>query len=151
MALPDTAITAIETIRLGFVATVTADGAPAVSPKGTFVVIDPQTIGFAEIRSPGTIRNVRHQPLVDVSFVDPFTRKGVRINGRAEVISQGAEFDTLIPFWDDLWPDLRPRINMIVKIHVAGVKPLSTPPYDDGVSEAEMIALYKDKYAGMYP
>jgi hypothetical protein len=38
-----------------------------------------------------------------------------------------------------------------VVIQVSEVKPLSTPPYDDGVTEAEMIALYKEKYAEMYP
>jgi hypothetical protein len=40
---------------------------------------------------------------------------------------------------------------MIVKIPVSEVKPLSTPPYDDGVTEDAMIALYKQKFANMYP
>ncbi|MDC1052906.1 LysE family translocator [Planktomarina temperata] len=44
----------------------------------------------------------------------------------------------------------RPRSGRGV-IKVSEVKPLSTPPYDDGVTEAEMIALYKEKYAKMYP
>ena len=38
--------------RLGFVATVSADGAPNLSPKGTFVVVDAATVAFGEIRSP---------------------------------------------------------------------------------------------------
>ena len=45
--------------RLGFVATAAPDGTPNVSPKGTFIVLDDQTIAFGEIRSPGTIRNLR--------------------------------------------------------------------------------------------
>jgi predicted pyridoxine 5'-phosphate oxidase superfamily flavin-nucleotide-binding protein len=45
--------------RLGFVATAAADGTPNVSPKGTFFVVDDKTIAFGEIRSPGTIRNLR--------------------------------------------------------------------------------------------
>lgn len=32
--------------RLGFVATVNADGTPNVSPKATFVVIDDRSIAF---------------------------------------------------------------------------------------------------------
>ena len=40
---------------------------------------------------------------------------------------------------------------MIVRIPVDEVKPLSSPPYDDGASEEEMIALYKGKFAEMYP
>ena len=43
----------IEEQRLGFVATVNADGTPNVSPKATFVVLDDATIGFGDIRSPG--------------------------------------------------------------------------------------------------
>jgi hypothetical protein len=31
------------------------------------------------------------------------------------------------------------------------VRPLSTPLYDDGVTEPEMVASYKEKYAQMYP
>ena len=36
-------------------------------------------------------------------------------------------------------------------IHVDSVKMVETPPYDDGVSEAEMIETYKTKYAEIYP
>ncbi|MYI69531.1 MAG: pyridoxamine 5'-phosphate oxidase family protein, partial [Boseongicola sp. SB0673_bin_14] len=28
---------------------------------------------------------------------------------------------------------------------------LATPPYDDGVTEDEMIALYKSRFAELYP
>jgi len=65
--------------RLGFVASVGADGTPNLSPKGTFIVLDEQTIAFGEIRSPNTLRNIDHNPVVEVNFVDPFARKGVRI------------------------------------------------------------------------
>ena len=39
----------IEEQRLGFVATASLDGTPNVSPKGTFAVLDDQTIAFGEI------------------------------------------------------------------------------------------------------
>ena len=58
--------------RLGFVATVNPDGTPNVSPKATFVVIDDATIGFGDIRSPGTLRNLKSNPAIEVNFVDPF-------------------------------------------------------------------------------
>ena len=67
----------IEEQRLGFVATAAADGTPNVSPKGTFVVLDDETIGFGEIRSPGTIRNLRANPRVEVNFVDPFVARAI--------------------------------------------------------------------------
>ena len=66
----------IQEYPLGFVATAAPDGTPNVSPKGTFIVLDDQTIAFGEIRSPGTIRNLRVNPRLEVNFVDPFVRTG---------------------------------------------------------------------------
>lgn len=150
--LNQTAIDVIERVRLGFVATVTPGGRPSVSPKGTFVVLDAKTIAFGEIRSPGTLQNISHSPEVEVNFVDAFSRKGFRVRGETSVVRrETAEFETLVPNWVEVWGDLSDRINAIVRIDVTQVKPLSTPPYDDGVSEEEMIAQYKAKYAEMYP
>ena len=49
----------IEEQRLGFVSTADLNGTPNLSPKGTFIVLNDQTIAFGEIRSPGTMRNLR--------------------------------------------------------------------------------------------
>lgn len=67
--------------RLGYVATVSASGQPNVSPKGTFVVIDDRTLAFGDIRSPGTVTNLRERPGTEVNFVDPLARKGFRARG----------------------------------------------------------------------
>lgn len=152
MKLPASAIATINTFRLGFVATVTAGGRPNVSPKGTFVVLDDETIAFGEIRSPQTVTNLTNQPELEVNFVDQWKRKGVRVRGQAQMVRRGtAEFGGLIDQWEAIWGDLADRINMIVKIPVDQVKPLTTPPYDDGATEEEMIAIYKAKYAEIYP
>ena len=152
MKLPASAIKTIEMWRLGFVATVTAGGRPSVSPKGTFVVLDDETIAFGEIRSPQTLTNLQTQPELEVNFVDQFTRKGARIRGKAELLRRGSDaFDAAYPNFTALWGDLAERINAIVRIPVSEVKPLSTPPYDDGATEEEFIALYRQKFAEMYP
>ena len=75
MKLPQSAQKIIELWPLGFVATVTAGGRPSVSPKGTFLVLDDETIAFGEIRSPQTVTNLQTQPELEVNFVDQFTRK----------------------------------------------------------------------------
>jgi len=150
--IPASVKTLIAKFPLGFVATVTPGGRPAVSPKGTFLVLDDATIAFGEIRSPGTVTNLTHQPKIEVNFVDVFTRKGARLRGEARMVRKGTDdFQALIPRFAEVWGDLAGRINMIVKIAVNKVKPLTTPPYDDGATEDEMIALYKEKYAEMYP
>lgn len=152
MKLPASAIDLISTFRLGFVATVTAGGRPNVSPKGTFVVLDDETIAFGEIRSPQTVTNLTNMPVLEVNFVDQWKRKGIRVRGSAVMVRRGtAEFGGLIEQWEGIWGDLADRINMIVKIPVDQVKPLTTPPYDDGATEEEMIATYKAKYAEIYP
>lgn len=152
MKLPRSAVQIIEMWRLGFVATVSAGGRPNVSPKGTFVVLNDETIAFGEIRSPQTLTNLTNNPELEVNFVDQFTRKGVCIRGQAEFIRCGSdEYNAMIGDWKDIWGDLADRINVIVKIPVDEAKPLTTPPYDDGAKEEEMIALYKQKFAEMYP
>lgn len=137
---------------LGFVATLSADGRPCVSPKGTFLVLDDETIAFGEIRSPGTLANLEVNPECEVNFVDPFLRKGVRLRCTAEFIGRGSDdFKELLPKWQAVWTTLADRINVLVVLKIIEAKPLITPPYDEGVSEEEMVALYKQKYAEIYP
>jgi uncharacterized protein len=149
--LSTSAIDCISRVGLRFVASVTSGGRPSVSPKGTFVVLDERTIAFGEIRSPGTMSNIGHSPEVEVNFVDPFTRKGWRIRGLTSVLRRETDdFDEIFSKWTVLWGYLCHRIKAIVVVWISQVKPLSMPSYDDGVSEAEMVAVYKEKYAEMY-
>ena len=151
MALDDFAKTVISRFPLGFVATVTPDGRPHLSPKGTFLVLDDTTIAFAEIRSPDTMANLAQTPMAEVNFVDQWLRKGVRVRGPVRVIGQGDEFDSLIGRWREVWGDLANRINALVLISADEIRQITTPPYDDGVTEEEMVTLYKDKFAAIYP
>ncbi|MEO1611464.1 MAG: pyridoxamine 5'-phosphate oxidase family protein, partial [Pseudomonadota bacterium] len=119
MKLNDQAKAIIETWRMGFVATVSAEGAPNVSPKGTFIVVDEETIAFAEMRSPQTVANIAHQRQVEVSFVDVLSRAGVRFRGRARIVERGEEFDALMPLFRAHWDaDLCAMFNAIVVIPV---------------------------------
>ncbi len=141
----------IAAFPLGFVATVRADGGPAVSPKGTFLIIDDQTLAFGDIRSPKTRANLTADPRVGVNFIDPFRRKAVRVAGAATVHAKGSDwFTEMHPRWQDAFGDLSRRIGALVKIKIAAASEIRTPPYDDGATEDEMIALYKDKYGKMF-
>jgi hypothetical protein len=142
----------IREFPLGVVATVCADGSAAASPKGTFLVLNDTTLAYGDIRSPGTRANLGHEPRCEVVFVDVFRRKGVRVKGKATSNPSGtAQFDGLIGQWRDVWGALADRITALVLIDVDRVRPVSTPPYDDGATEAEMIAMYRQKYATMFP
>ena len=69
--------------RLGFVATVTAEGRPNLSPKGTTTLWDEEHLMFADLASPGTIENLATNPHVEINVVDPIPRKGYRFKGTA--------------------------------------------------------------------
>src|SRR5215467_15460842 len=139
----------IEEQRLGFVATASADGMPNVSPKGTFAVLDERTIAFGEMRSPGTIRNLKANPRIEVNFVDVFVRKGYRFAGLATVLERGEPgFDTLLP---NLRSALAHRIRAIVTIAVTKALPLTSPAYDDGKTEPELRRAWTARLRMLQP
>jgi predicted pyridoxine 5'-phosphate oxidase superfamily flavin-nucleotide-binding protein len=137
--------------RLGFVATMNADGTPNLSPKGTFAVVDAATVAFAEIRSPGTLRNLAADPAVEVNFVDPFTRRGCRLSGTARIVRRGdAGFDGLLPLFTD-HGDLVPRTRAVVLIAVIRALPLSSPAYDSGASEDGLRRAWTGRFRALQP
>jgi predicted pyridoxine 5'-phosphate oxidase superfamily flavin-nucleotide-binding protein len=134
---------------LGFVATVGGDGAPNLSPKGSFFIVDDATIAFGEIRSPGTIRNLRANPRIDVNFVDPFLRKGYRFGGMARVVSRGdAAFESLLRSYGGT---LAARFRAIVAITITRASEITSPVYDDGRSEATVRADWTRRFESLRP
>jgi uncharacterized protein len=130
--------------RLGFYATVSSDGSPNLSPKGSTYVLDGDHLFFADIRSPQTVANIRRGSLVEVNVVDPLVRKGYRFRGQGEIHEPGSDrFDGAIALMRAAGSKLVDRAKAIVVIEVLEARPLSSPVYDDGsVSEAEVAALY---------
>jgi uncharacterized protein len=123
---------------LGFVATVCPDGTPNVSPKGTTSVLDDDHLVFADLCSPGTIRNLKENPSVEVNVIDPITRRGYRFKGRAEVHAEGPEFDAVMAFYEKERQLARSRVQNLVVIRVEHAEPLVSPAYDVGLSGAEV-------------
>src|SRR6266540_7129411 len=127
--------------RLGFHATVRADGTPNLSPKGTTTVWDDDHLLFADIRSPGTLENLRRNPAIEVNVVDPIVRKGWRFRGRGELHSDGDTYERALALLADRGYDASPeRIRTIVLIRVEEALPLVSPAYDNGASEGEVRA-----------
>ncbi len=136
--------------RLGFVATVSADGRPSVSPKGTTRLWDDEHLFFADIASPGTVRNLATNPNVEVNVVDPILRKGFRFSGTATVYTTGAMFDRGLHLLriggSSATAD---RIRSIVVIDVTSADALVSPAYDDGSSEETIKRHWMEYYAGL--
>jgi predicted pyridoxine 5'-phosphate oxidase superfamily flavin-nucleotide-binding protein len=132
--------------ELGFVATVRPDGSPNLSPKGTIAVWDVDHLVFADLRSPGTVENLRTNPRIDVNVVDPLARRGYRLEGSAIVHTEGREFERGVDFYDRRGlSQARDRIHSIVVIAVERVTAITSPAYDLGATEDELRAIYRER------
>ena len=70
---------------LCWLATVDSFGAPNVSPKEVFDLVD-NCIVIANIASPRSSANIRANKSVCLSLLDIFEQRGVRVLGRAKVV-----------------------------------------------------------------
>ena len=130
----------IRNYNAGSVATVNQDGTPAVSPKATFVIIDDRSIAFGNIRSPGTVDNIRVRPAVEVNFIDVLTRRAVRIRGQAEIVEKVSEQGVrLVPFFEELWSPYLAQMHNFVMISISGAELILSPSYDVGHTERELF------------
>jgi uncharacterized protein len=130
--------------RLAYVASVCPDGTPNLAPKATTTVWDDDHLIYADIRSPNTRENIRHQPVVEVNVVDPIARKGYRFKGQATMVTEGPRFEEGVAFF-------RRRgqpyvIQAIVFIKVERALPLTSPAYDLGRTEPDVCAEFYAYY-----
>ena len=126
--------------RLGFVATVCPDGTPNLSPKGTTRVWDADHLVFANIRSQGTLANLRQNPNLEVNVVDPFVRKGYRFKGIASIIEAGAVYQKVLAFYKER--GVASGVREIVLIRVHSAQAMDSPAYDLGLTEAQVRARW---------
>jgi hypothetical protein len=132
--------------ELGFVATVDPDGTPNLSPKGTIAVWDDDHLVFADLRSPGTVANLRSNPSVEVNVVDQLVRKGYRLKGTAVVHTEGDDFERGLLLYEARGLErARERIHSIVVITVERASPVTSPAYDLGATEDELRAIYRER------
>ncbi|MGI9500063.1 MAG: pyridoxamine 5'-phosphate oxidase family protein [Geminicoccaceae bacterium] len=122
----------------GMVATTNDDGSPSVSPKATFVILDNRAIAFGNIRSPGTIANLRKRPSVEVCFIDAVLRKAVRVTGMASIVRKTDAGDQLMAAFEAQWGAYLPHMSAFVRIDVKASELILSPAYDLGFTEGEL-------------
>jgi uncharacterized protein len=128
--------------ELGFIATVCPDGTPNLSPKGTIAVWDDDHLVFADIRSPGSVENLRTNPSIEINVVDQLVRKGYRFKGAAAVHTTGPLFDQGVAFYEARGTvKARERIRSIVIVEVERALAVTSPAYDLGATEDELREL----------
>ena len=131
--------------KLGYVATVSNDGTPNLSPKGTIVVMNESTLVFADIRSPQTIQNLQNNPSVEINVVDPFQRLGYRFKGECKIINEGPEFDKILDYYANV--GIKSKINSVVIVDVESMSEVTSPSYDLGVTKDDLISKWKKYYS----
>ena len=134
----------LERQKLGFVATVSPNNSPNVSPKGTIMVWDDENLVFADIRSPKTISNLEKNPLVEVNVVDPILRKGYRFKGKCRILKDSDEFSQILKRYTEM--GIKSKINAVVKVKVDFLGEITSPLYDLGFSEDEIKERWKKHY-----
>ena len=130
----------IRAFSAGSVATVNTDGTPSVSPKATFVIVDDDTLAFGNLRSPGTLANLRTNPSVEVCFTDVLSRKAIRVTGTGSIIGKADAPQGLRDAFNDAWGDYVPGMSAFVVIEVSAAEVILSPAYDFGHTEAELRA-----------
>ena len=131
--------------KLGYVATVSNDGTPNLSPKGTIVVMNESTLVFADIRSPQTIQNLQNNPSVEINVVDPFQRLGYRFKGDGKIINEGSEFDKILDYYINA--GIKSKINSVVVVDVNSMSEVTSPSYDLGATKDELVSKWKKYYS----
>jgi len=137
----------LNTQKLGYVATVSSDGLPNISPKGTIIGWSSEILVFADIRSPDTVKNLQNNPNVEINVIDPLLRKGYLFRGTARVINSGTLFDEILLHYRDI--GFTSPINAIILVDVSDVSEVTSPLYDAGSTEDELKSKWKNHFANL--
>ena len=133
--------------KLGYVATVSSDGKPNLSPKGTIIAWTSDMLAFANIRSPDTIDNLQNNPHVEINAIDPLLRKGFLFQGKARIIKDGSMYDEILNHYRS--KGIKSPIDSIVLIDVSNVSEVTSPLYDMGISEEEIKSKWKKHFENL--
>jgi predicted pyridoxine 5'-phosphate oxidase superfamily flavin-nucleotide-binding protein len=133
---------------LCWLATVDPSGRPNVSPKEAFAAHGDSHLVIANIASPQSVRNLRHNPNACLSFVDVFVQKGFKLRGRAEIIGtrDPAFVDlprSLVAITKGAFP-----IHNIIFVKIDEVESILAPSYRmvPGTAEASQVRSSLDAY-----
>lgn len=133
---------------LCWLATVSADHIPNVSPKEIFNYDEHDKILIANIASPQSVKNIKQNPQVCLSFIDIFVQKGFQIKGTARIVTKKdpefAEMEAiLLTMTGGKFP-----FASITQITPTSAKPIIAPRYllYPETTEEEQIVNAKKTY-----
>jgi uncharacterized protein len=138
----------VESAHLVFAATVTPDGQPNLSPKGTIRVWDDHHLFFLDIASPNTRANLEHNPKIELNVVEHLSRRGYRFFGTATLHRD-----------DDVYRDAMRRVvaeegagypvHCVVLVEVERMDALVSPGYLHTPTERAMRDSWRTRRAAL--
>jgi len=146
--LDDDVRAVVDSAHLVFAATVTPDGRPNLSPKGTIRVWDDHHLFFLDIASPTTRANLERNPTIELNVVEHLSRRGYRFFGTATLHRD-----------DDVFREAMRRVfadegasypvNCVVLIAVERMDQLVSPGYMHVSSEHAMRDSWRQRRASL--
>jgi hypothetical protein len=135
----------IEAAHLCFAATVTPDGRPNLSPKGTLRVWDDAHLFFLDIASPGTRANLAHAPWLELNVVEQLSRRGYRFSGRAELYLEGSA--VYVEAMRRVFGDASPTyaVASVVRLAVEHAAPVLSPAYWRITDETALREIWRTR------
>jgi predicted pyridoxine 5'-phosphate oxidase superfamily flavin-nucleotide-binding protein len=133
---------------LCWLATVSNENIPNVSPKEIFNHYGTDKIIVANIASPQTLRNIKQNENVCVSFIDILIQKGFQIKGKAKIIKKtDSEFSEMEKVLTEMTGGNFPFLT-ITEITIEQVKSIIAPKYIlyPETTEREQIESAKNAY-----
>jgi len=133
---------------LCWLATVSAENIPNVSPKEIFNYYEKDKIIVANIASPQTVRNIKQNENVCISFIDILVQKGFQLKGKAKIIQKNdSEFSEMEKVLTKMTGGKFP-FSTITKINIEEAKPIIAPKYmlNPETTEKEQIENAKKVY-----
>lgn len=133
---------------LCWLATASTENVPNVSPKEIFSYYKKDKIIVANIASPQTIRNIKQNENVCISFIDIIVQKGFQLKGKAKIIEEtNSDFLEMKKILTKMTGGNFPFAT-ITEITVAHSKPIIAPKYIlfPETTEKEQIESAKKAY-----
>ena len=109
--------------QLTFVATSNRNGITNIGPKGSTIIVDDDTLAYAESAGDKTLRNLQENPHISVLVFDLEKRAGYQFKGNTELIGEGSLFDQIS---ERQRKRNRPAPKRVVKIHITEVYQFAT-------------------------
>ncbi|HSP15993.1 MAG TPA: pyridoxamine 5'-phosphate oxidase family protein [Thermoanaerobaculia bacterium] len=138
----------IRAAHLCFAATVTPEGRPNVSPKGTIRVWDARHLFFLDIASPGTRANLAVQPYMEINVVEALSRRGYRFSGPVTMHESGEIFDNAVGMVMSEEGSTYEVVS-VVMLELEHAAPLLSPGYWHVADETAMRASWRERRAAL--